>query len=257
MIDSRAIIDPKAGLSSDVHVGPFTIIGPDVTIDSGTWIGSHVIIEGITAIGKNNHVNHHAVLGAAPQDLKYRGEPTKLTIQDDNIIREFTTLHRGTPGGGGETKIGNRCMLMAYVHVAHDCHIGNEVIIANAVNMAGHVTIEDFAIVGGMCAIHQFVRIGRYAFIGGATPLAQDVIPFGLVAGPRGELKGINIVGLKRRGFESERRDLLKRVVRDLIGSEMNVSQVLNGLKDEGLYDHPDIRELMDFIRQSERGLCL
>ncbi len=252
----QAIIDPHAKLANDVSVGPFTIIGPDVEIASGTEIGSHTIIEGNTRIGERNRIGHHVVIGAPPQDLKYNNEVTFLEIGNENIIREFATVHRGTPGGGGVTRVGNKCMIMAYAHIAHDCQIGDQVILANAVTMAGHVSIGNFAIIGGLCAIHQFVKIGEYAFIGGLTGVAQDVVPFGLIAGVRGQLKGINAVGLRRHGFNPERRKALHKAVRMMVSGELNMSHVLEKLGDE-FGDNADIQVLIDFIRNSDRGICL
>jgi UDP-N-acetylglucosamine acyltransferase len=256
MIDPRAIIDPGAELADDVEVGPFTLIGRNVKVESGTRIGSHSVIEGNTTIGKNNRIHHHVVLGAPPQDLRYAGEQTSLVIGDKNVIREFSTVHRGTPHGGTQTRLGNQCMLMAYVHIAHDCQIGNEVILANAVNMAGHVTVQDYANIGGMVAIHQFVRIGRYAFIGGSTPISQDVLPFSLVAGVRGELKGVNAVGLKRRGFDSESRTRIRNVVRTLIKRRKTVSQIVDELRADS-EGKPEYQELIAFISESKRGINL
>ncbi|MBN1551281.1 acyl-ACP--UDP-N-acetylglucosamine O-acyltransferase [bacterium] len=256
MIDSRAIIDEKAVIDGSVDIGPFSVIGAGVEIAARTRIGSHTVIEGPTRIGSSNTIHHHAVIGAPPQDLKYNGEPTRLEIGDGNIIREFTTIHRGTPHGGEVTRVGNKCMVMAYAHIAHDCQIGNEVIIANAVNMAGHVTIGDFAIIGGLCAIHQFVTIGRHAFIGGGTAVSQDVIPFGLVAGGRGHLHQINAVGLKRRGFDLTRRNALHKAVRYLLKKDLALSSALKKMRDE-FPDQSDVMELVSFIESSERGICI
>jgi UDP-N-acetylglucosamine acyltransferase len=256
MISPHAIIHPGAVIADDVSIGPFSIIGDEVKIGPGTVIGSHAVVEGPTVIGCRNRISHHVVIGTPPQDLKYKGEKTRLEMGDDNLVREFATIHRGTQDGGGLTQVKNRCMIMAYAHIAHDCHIGNEVILANAVNMAGHVTIEDYVIVGGMCAIHQFVRIGKYAFIGGLTPVAQDVVPYGLVAGSRGELKGINSVGLKRRGFDTERRKALHKAVRLIISGEMNLSHLMDMLKKD-YPENPDIEAFVQFVRTSERGICV
>ena len=256
MISPHAIVDPRAEIHPSVEVGPFSIIGPEVVVGAGTTIGSHAVIEGNTTIGENNKISHHAVIGSPPQDLKYAGEPTRLEIGNGNIIREFATIHRGTPGGGGVTRVGDRCMIMAYVHVAHDGQIGNEVVLANAVNMAGHVTIGDYVIVGGVCAIHQFVRIGRFAFIGGFTAVSQDVVPFGMVAGSRGSLKGINTVGLKRRGFDAKGRHNLHTAIRYLVSEEMNTKTAMTKIKEE-FGDNIHIQELIEFIQNSSRGICL
>lgn len=256
MISEHAIVDKKSKIDQDVEIGPFSIIGPDVEIGKGTRIGSHTIIEGHTKIGMNNNISHHIVIGAPPQDLKYRNEVTHVEIGNNNVIREFATIHRGTAGGHGITVIGNNSMIMAYVHIAHDCSIGNEVILANAVNLAGHVTIDDYAIVGGLCALHQFIRIGRYAFIGGGTAVAQDVVPFAMVAGTRGKLEGVNAVGLKRRGFDTQRRQAIHKTIRYLVQSDLTISKALEKAKTE-FKDQPDVLEIIEFADKSERGLCV
>ncbi len=255
MIAETAVIHSSAALAEGISIGHYSVIGEDVTIGKGTTIGSHVVIEGPTTIGERNTISHHAAIGGAPQDLKYRGEPTRLEIGDENTIREFTTLHRGSVDGGGVTRIGSRNLIMAYVHIAHDCRVGNDIVIANAVNMAGHVTINDFVIIGGICAIHQFVRIGRYAFIGGFTAVSQDVVPFGLMSGDRGSLRGTNKVGLKRRGFDPQRRQRIHTAVRYLINQDMNLKSAVSKIKEE-FADDPDISELLTFIESSERGIC-
>lgn len=256
MISPMAIVDSGARIGENVEIGHFTVIGPDVEIARNTRIGHHTVIEGPTRIGENNRIGHHVVMGTPPQDLKYQGEPTRLEIGDDNLIREFATLHRGTVGGHGVTRVGNRNMIMAYAHIAHDCRIGNEIVIANAVNMAGHVEIDDFAIIGGMSAIHQFVHIGRYAFVGGASAVAQDVVPYGLIAGTRGVLHGINTIGLRRRGFDQERRHALHTAIRYLLSSDFNQATAIERIKSE-FQGNPDIDELMNFINSSERGILL
>jgi UDP-N-acetylglucosamine acyltransferase len=256
VISEHAIVDKAARLAPDVEVGPFSIIGPDVEIASGTRIGSHTIIEGHTKIGSNNNISHHIVIGAPPQDLKYRNEVTRVEIGNGNIIREFVTIHRGTAGGHGITTIGSNSMLMAYVHIAHDCFIGNEVILANAVNLAGHVTINDYAIIGGLCALHQFIRIGRYAFIGGGTAVSQDVVPFAMVAGTRGQLEGVNAIGLKRRGFDAKRRQAIHKTIRYLIQSNLSISSALEKARAE-FANQTDVQEILEFISHSERGICV
>lgn len=255
MIAETAVIHPSVSLADGVSIGHYSVIGADVTIGKDTVIGSHVVVDGPTTIGERNTISHHAAVGGAPQDLKYRGEPTRLEIGDDNKIREFTTLHRGSVGGGALTTIGNRNLIMAYAHIAHDCRIGNDIVIANAVNMAGHVTIGDFVIIGGVCAIHQFVKIGRYAFIGGFSAVSQDVVPFGLMAGDRSALRGINKVGLKRRGFDPQRRQRIQTAVRYLLNKDMNLGSAITRIKEE-FADDPDISELLTFIESSERGIC-
>lgn len=203
-IHASALIDSKAELASDVEVGPYSVIGPKVKIGSGTKIGSHTIIEGHTTIGKDNHFAHFAAIGGPPQDMKYRGEPTQLVIGDRNTIREFTTIHTGTAQDEGITRIGDDNWIMAYVHIAHDCQIGNHTIFSSNAQIAGHVEVGDWAILGGMSGVHQFVRIGAHAMLGGASALVQDIPPFVMAAGDKAGPHGINVEGLKRRGYLPE-----------------------------------------------------
>lgn len=203
-IHASAVIDSKAELASDVEVGPYSVIGPNVKIGAGTKVGSHTVIEGHTTIGRDNNFAHFAAIGGVPQDMKYRGEPTQLTIGDRNTIREFTTIHTGTIQDGGVTRLGSDNWIMAYVHIAHDCQVGNNTIFASNAQIAGHVHVEDWAILGGMTGIHQFVRIGQHAMLGGASALVQDLPPFVMAAGEKASPHGINVEGLKRRGFSSE-----------------------------------------------------
>jgi UDP-N-acetylglucosamine acyltransferase len=229
------------------------VIGPDVRIGAGTWIGTHVVVEGRTELGRSNRIFHGAALGGPPQDLKYRGEPTSLRIGDGNTIREYATLNLACIEGEA-TIVGDGCLLMAYVHVAHNCRIGSHVILANAVNLAGHVEIDDFASIGGMTPVHQFVRIGAYAFVGGGSRVAKDVAPFIKVAGNPIELAGLNSIGLERHGFDEDRRLMLKRAYRILFRSDLNVSQAMARLRSE-LGDDEDVQTLLRFVEASERGL--
>ncbi|MGF1644266.1 MAG: acyl-ACP--UDP-N-acetylglucosamine O-acyltransferase [Thiotrichales bacterium] len=253
MIDPRAIIDPGAELASDVEVGPFSIIGPDVRIDSGTSIGPHVVIKGPTRIGRDNKIFQFASLGEAPQDLKYHGEPTELVIGDRNTIREYVTLNRGTVSGHGRTVIGDDNLLMAYVHVAHDCRIGNRAVFANASSLAGHVVIEDQAILGGFTLVHQFCRIGQHAFTGMGTALNRDLPPYCTASGNYARAIGINKEGLKRRGFSQEAIRALTQAFKTLIkGSDWdnNLAQV-ETLAESCL----EVRTFLDFVRASQRGV--
>jgi UDP-N-acetylglucosamine acyltransferase len=203
-IHVTAVVDSKTEIANDVEIGPYSIIGPNVKIGAGTKIGSHTIIEGYTSIGKENNFAHFASIGGAPQDMKYRGEPTQLMIGDRNTIREFTTIHTGTAQDEGITRIGNDNWIMAYVHIAHDCQVGNHTIFASNAQIAGHVHVEDWAILGGMSGVHQFVRIGQHAMLGGASALVQDIPPFVMAAGEKASPHGVNVEGLKRRGFTTE-----------------------------------------------------
>jgi UDP-N-acetylglucosamine acyltransferase len=203
-IHATAIIDPKAQLADNVVIGPYAVIGPHVSLGSGCSIGSHSVIEGHTTLGQDNRIGHFAAIGGEPQDMKYRGEPTQLIIGDRNTIREFTTIHTGTAQDQGITRIGNDNWIMAYVHIAHDCQIGNHTIFSSNAQIAGHVEVGDWAILGGMSGVHQFVRIGAHAMLGGASALVQDIPPFVMAAGDKAGPHGINVEGLKRRGYLPE-----------------------------------------------------
>lgn len=250
-----AVVDPTADLGPGVVVGPYAVIGPNVVIGEGTRIGPHVLIERDTIIGSGCQVHKGAALGGDPQDLKYRGEHTLLVIGDRTVIREYATLNRGT-AAHGKTEVGSDCLLMAYTHVAHDCVIGNHVILSNAVNMGGHVVIEDWAIVGGVTPIHQFVRIGQHAFVGGGSRVSKDIPPFVKAAGNPVALYGLNSVGLERRGFSVEVRRELKRAYRLLFGSSLNLTQARERAAME-LMLYPEVEALLHFIAQSERGVVI
>ncbi len=252
-IHPTAIVDGHAQLHETVSIGPFSIVEDDVQIAEGTQVASNVIIASGTRIGKNCRVFNGAVLGTQPQDLKFKNEKTTLEIGDDTMIREFCTLNRGTMERQ-RTVIGSNCLLMAYVHVAHDCLIGDRVILANAINMAGHVTIEEYVGIGGMVPIHQFVRIGRHAFVGGGLRVDKDVPPYILAADDPLTYAGLNVVGLTRRGFSKETLLQLKRVYKVLYRSHLNVSQALTRIKEE-FEMTPEINFVIQFIENSERGI--
>ncbi len=252
-IHPTAIIDPAARLAPDVTVGPHCVVTGDVEIGSGTALAAGVVVEGTTRIGRNCRLAHHAVVGGVPQDLKYKGARSMVEIGDSNTIREFVTINRATEEGD-KTVVGNNNLLMAYVHLAHNCVIGNNVILANVVNLAGHVTIDDFASVGGLTPVHQFVRIGKYAFVGGGSRVAKDVPPFVRAAGNPLRVVGLNSVGLVRRGFEQDARMELKRLYRLFFRSGLNTSQALARIEEE-LPGTPEIREFVQFVRSSQRGV--
>jgi len=254
-VHATALVDAGAELAPGVVVGPFSIIGPGVVVGAGTTIGAHVLIERDANVGCDCQIFHGAVLGADPQDLKYKGEETVLEVGDRTVIREYATLNRGT-AASGRTVVGSDCLLMAYSHIAHDCEIGNHVVLSNAVNMAGHVVIEDWAVVGGLSPIHQFVRIGAHAFVGGASRVAQDIPPYVRVAGSPPKLYGLNSVGLDRRGFSEEVRRALKSAYRILFLSGLNVTQGLARAEAE-VEPLPEVRHLLTFIRSSERGITV
>lgn len=252
-IHPSAIVDPKAELAEDVRVGPFSIIQENVVIDSGTQIDSQVLIASGARIGKNCRVHHGAVVGTIPQDLKFGGEVSLLEIGDNTVIREFCDLNRGTVERG-TTRIGKDCFLMAYVHVAHDCLIGERVILANGVQLAGHVTIQNWVTIGGLTPIHQFCTIGQHSFIGGGYRVTQDVPPYILAAGEPLTYKGLNIVGLKRRGFESDSLTALRKCYRYIYRSKLNTSQALEAIHAE-VPLLPEVRTVIDFIQSNERGI--
>lgn len=254
-IHRTALVDPEAELGEGVTIGAYAIVGPGVVVGDRTRIGSSVLIERDVTIGADCAIFHGAVLGTDPQDLKFEGESARLYVGDRTVIREYATLNRGTRARG-MTRVGTDCFIMAYAHVAHDCLIGNRVILANAVNMAGHVEIEDWATIGGVTAIHQFVRIGAHAFVGGASRVAKDVPPYVRAAGSPCELAGLNSVGLQRRGFSEPLRRELKRAYKLFFHSQLNVSQALERARLE-LADLPEIRHFLDFVEKSERGIVI
>jgi UDP-N-acetylglucosamine acyltransferase len=254
MIHKTALIHPDAIIEENVDIGPFTIIGGNVKISKGTKIGSHVVIEGDTQIGENCQIFTGAILGNIPQDLKYKGEPTKVIIGNNNIIREYVTINRGTQHTG-KTVLGDKNLIMAYAHIAHDCVIGDNVIISNAVTMAGHVIIEDRAIVGGLSPVHQFVRIGMLAMVGGGSRVAKDVPPYCMAAGTPIRMFGLNVVGLERSNFSSEVKLQIKKAYKILFRSKLNTTQALKMLEKEPNLSE-EVLQFMSFIRESERGIC-
>jgi UDP-N-acetylglucosamine acyltransferase len=252
-IHPTAIVDPAATLGPGVRVGAQAIIGPSVTIGARTEIGPGAMIERNTVLGEDCRVFRGAVLGTDPQDLKFDGEETWLHVGDRTQIREYATLNRGT-SASGQTRVGSDCLLMAYVHVAHDCVLGDRINISNGTQLAGHVRIEDWAILSGLVAVHQFVRIGRHAFIGGLSRISQDVAPFCRVSGNPPKIYGLNSVGLERRGFPTESRAALKKAYRTLFQSELNLSQALVRVREE-LPMEGEVGEFIEFIESSERGV--
>ena len=255
MIHRTALVDPTAQLGTDVSVGPYSIIGPHVTVGDRGAIAGHAIIERNARIGTGVTIGHGTVIGSDPQDLKYRGEETWVEIGDGTIIREYCTVNRGSTATG-KTTVGARCFLMTYVHVAHDCVVGNDVIIANAVQMAGHVTVDDRAIISGVVPIHQFVRIGTYAFVGGASRVNQDVPPYTKAAGNPVHLYGLNSVGLQRAGFSPETKLALKRAYRLVFNSDLTVSQGIARARIE-LPHVAEVETFLRFIEASQRGVMV
>lgn len=252
-IHPTAAVDTKARLAEDVSVGPFSIIEGDVEIGKGSQIHSHVLVANGARIGENCQVHHGTAISTIPQDLKFSGENTTLEIGDNTIVREFCDLNRGTKHRG-KSAIGKECFLMAYAHVAHDCLIGDHVIIANGVQLAGHVTIEDWVIIGGLVAVHQFCSVGQHAFIGGGFRAVQDVPPYILAASEPLTYKGLNAIGLKRRGFSSETIGALRKCYRIIYRSRLNTRHALEKIKSE-MEMIPEIRAVIAFIEKSERGI--
>ena len=253
-IDARAIIDPTARLGKNVSVGPFSIIGPDVEIGDDTWIGPHAVINGPTKIGKANRIFQFTSIGEIPQDKKFHGEKSRLEIGDRNTIREFVTINRGTDDGGGITKIGNDNWLMAYIHIAHDCIVGNNAIFANAASLAGHVTVGDFAILGGFTLVHQFCSIGQHAFTGMGSAVSKDVPPFVMVNGNPAEAHGLNTEGLNRRQFSKATMQALRDAYKLLYRSGMTIEEVKPKLR-ELAAPYPEVGLMLTFIEQSQRGI--
>ena len=253
-IHATAIIHPTAELHGTVSVGPYSIIEGGVFIDSGTQIGSHVIIDQYTRIGKDCQIFPFTSIGTAPQDKKFRGEKTEVVMGDGNVIREYVTINRGTPGGGGVTRLGDQNLLMAYTHVAHDCRLGNGIVMANVATLGGHVVLEDNATIGGLAAIHQFARVGAYAYVGGMTGVVQDIPPFVIASGDRAKLFGLNIVGLKRFNFSNEVILALKKTYQMVIRSHLTIQEAMIRVEKE-VPVYPEVKQFLEFVRNSQRGI--
>jgi UDP-N-acetylglucosamine acyltransferase len=255
VIHRTALIEPTAELGPDVAVGPYAIIGPRVTVGDHTQIAAHAVLERNTRVGRGVKIGYGTVIGNDPQDLKYKGEETWVQIGDGTIIREYCTINRGTTATG-KTSVGPRCFIMTYVHIAHDCAIGSDVILANGIQMAGHVTVEDRAIISGLVPIHQFVRIGTYAFVGGGSRVNQDVPPYTKAVGNPVHLYGLNSVGLQRAGFSPDVKLALKRAYRLLFNSDLTVSQGIARARAE-LSSAPEVEKFLSFIEASQRGVMV
>ena len=254
MIHPTAIIDPGASIAEDCEIGAYSIIGADVSIGSGTTIGPHVVVRGVTRIGANNRIFQFASVGDDPQDLKYDGEVTELQIGDSNTIREFTTINRGTVGGGGITRIGNHNLFMAYIHVAHDCIIGDRIVMANGASLAGHVTVGNHAILAGFACVHQFCEVGEHAFVGLNSVANRDVAPFTMAVGNYATGKGINKNGLRRRDFSEPTIRALHRAYMLLLRNHGERDKAVAALSEEAA-EFPEVARLIAFIEKSERGV--
>jgi UDP-N-acetylglucosamine acyltransferase len=254
MIHSTAIVSPESRVSADVEIGPYCRIGDRVTIGSGCRLESHVIIEGPTTIGDDNHFFPFSTIGLQPQDLKFHGEDTFLTIGSHNVIREYVNIHRGTKGGGGHTRIGDHNFLMVAAHVAHDCILGNYIIMANAATLAGHVIVEDHVTIGAYSGVHQFCRIGTHGYVGGYTVITKDVLPYSKTVSDRNtQAFGVNALGLERKGFSPEQIQRIKSAFRLLLQSKLNTSQAVEAIRNQS--DSPEVSILVDFIESSQRGV--
>ncbi|MBK5968703.1 MULTISPECIES: acyl-ACP--UDP-N-acetylglucosamine O-acyltransferase [Thiorhodovibrio] len=254
MIHPSAVIDPDADLHPEVEVGPFAVIGAEVSIGPGCRIGSHAVIKGPTRIGEDNQIYQFAVVGEVPQDKKFAGERSELVIGDRNVIREFATLHRGTAQDQGVTRIGNDNLLMAYTHVAHDCRIGNNAIMANAASLGGHIQIDDWAILGGFTIVHQFCRLGTHCFTSMGSVVSKDIPPFVTVSGHPARARGVNVEGLRRRNFSAERIALIRQGYRLLYRSGLLIDDAVARLRDMGA-EAPDLALMADFVAARARSL--
>lgn len=257
-VHSTAIVQPGAQIPASCAVGPYCTIGPNVVLGEGCELISHVVLDGHLTLGRNNRIFPFACLGIAPQDLKYAGEPTRCEVGDNNSIREYVTISRGTTGGGGVTRVGSGCLIMAYTHIGHDSSIGNGCILANSATLAGHVTVEDYAVVGALCPVHQFCVIGKYSYIGGGTTITQNVLPYSLTSIERNNhAYGLNKVGLERRGFTPAQLKELRAAYRLLQASKLNTTEALKAIREKiatGEFGE-HVVYLADFIAQSDRGV--
>lgn len=254
MIHPTAIVDPDVQIEADVEIGPYTIISGDVSIGAKTTIGPHVVVEGHTRIGPECRICQFAAIGGPPQSVKYAGEKTSVEIGRSCVIREFVTIHRGTAFGGGLTRVGDHCLLMAYTHIAHDCQVGNQVIFANNATLAGHIHVEDNATIGGLVAVHQFVNIGRHAFIGGKSAVVKDVPPYVIAAGDRAKLYGLNLVGLKRGNFSPAALNSLKKAYRIIFRVGLTLNEAIERAYAE-VEQTPEVVNFLEFIKASRRGI--
>jgi UDP-N-acetylglucosamine acyltransferase len=254
-IHATAIVDKAAELASDVEIGPYCVVGPGVKIGKGTRLKAHVVVQGRTTLGEDNTIFPFASVGSVPQDLKYRGEPSELLIGDRNTIREYVSLNPGTTGGGMVTRVDNDNLLMMHCHIAHDCVLGNRNVIANGATLGGHVVIQDYVIVGGLVGIHQFVKIGSSAILGAGSMVSKDVPPFCNATGDRARLRGLNLEGLRRRGFDKAKLDTLKKAYRIIFQSKLKTAEALKKVRSD-LPPSAEIDLLVSFVETSQRGVC-
>ncbi|MGE3842536.1 MAG: acyl-ACP--UDP-N-acetylglucosamine O-acyltransferase [Vicinamibacterales bacterium] len=256
-IHPTAIVHPGAQVGAGTEIGPFAIVGPHVRLGRDCRVGASATVEGWTVLGDRNQIYPYASIGLAPQDLKYRGERTTLTVGDDNVFREFVTIHRGTAGGGGRTTIGSGNLFMAYSHIAHDCHIADQTIFGNGATLGGHVMVEDFATISAFSGVHQFCRVGRHAFIGGYSVVTMDALPFAKTVGNRARIYGLNTIGLVRRGLSADVVQRLRKAYRYLLVSKLNTGQALAHIEQDPQLSCDEVHYLVRFIRESQRGVTL
>lgn len=255
-IHATAVIDSSAAISDSVIIGPYCVIGPDVVLKDNVNLKSHVVIDGHTTVGANTVIHPFASLGLQPQHARFKGEPSTLMVGENNTIREHVTMHPGTESGRMRTTVGNNCLFMVGSHVAHDCDVGNDVILTNSVALGGHVSVGEFAIIGGLSGIHQYVRVGKHSMIGGCSAVESDVIPYGSVKGNRARLSGLNVIGLRRRGFSREDIRSLRTAYGLLFSQGGNMAERISEVADL-FSDHPGVTDILDFIRaDSSRGIC-
>ncbi|MEG3640916.1 acyl-ACP--UDP-N-acetylglucosamine O-acyltransferase [Magnetococcus sp. PR-3] len=255
-VHATAVVESGAQLGEDASIGPYAVIGSDVVIDKGVEVGAHAVIQGHTHVGEDSVISSFSAIGLPPQDLGYQGEPTRVEIGKRCQIREYVSIHRGTEKGGGLTRVANDCMIMAYAHVAHDCRVGEHVIMANGATLAGHVELQEYAVIGGLTAIHQFARIGRHCFIGGASAVSMDVIPYASAAGNRAKVTGVNVVGLRRRGFSEEAIKAIRRTHRLILRAGLRLEQALEEIEKDPIIHFPEVVAILEFIQNSQRGIC-
>ncbi len=253
-IHPTAVVADSAVIGEGAKIGPYVVIGEETSIGKGTVIGSHAVVDKYTTVGANCQIHPHTVIGGPPQDIHFKDEKTVLIIGDNNTIREYTTLNRGTASGTGKTIIGDNNFFMAYAHVAHDCRIGNHTIFANCATLAGHITIEDHVIIGGLTPLHQFTRVGKHAIVGGSSAVSKDIVPFALASGRRSKIYGINKVGLKRQGFPKETLSNLKHAFKIIFNSDLNTSHALEKVTEE-IQGCKEVDYLVKFIKESKRGI--
>lgn len=255
MIHPTAVVESGARVGDGVRIGPYAVVGADVILENDVDVGSHAVIEGHTRVGAGTQIFNFSSIGQVPQDLNYAGEPTRVEIGKGCWIREFVSIHRGTATGGGLTRVGGQCMIMAYAHVAHDCRVGDGVVMANGATLAGHVEVQDQAIIGGLTAVHQFARIGRNAFIGGASAISMDVVPFASAAGNRARITGVNVIGMRRNGFSEETIKAVRQAHRIVFRSNLRMEQAIAEVE-RNFPANSEVQCVLEFLQTGQRGIC-